>query len=91
MTQQKRQKSGSSPVEEQAMNDQNHKSDKSDPNPTRATDGAVAGRRQIFNAGALGAAAAFLGAVAVACGSDDDTGPTATGGKGGSGGEANEG
>ena len=69
------------------VTEKNEHSETNETKPARASEtNTVATRRKLINTGAVGAAAALLGVVAAACGSDDDTGTQATGGHGGVGG-----
>ena len=72
------------------MKDVTEKNEHSETNETKRAQAnetaTVATRRKLINTGAIGAAAALLGVVAAACGSDEDTGTPATGGHGGVGG-----
>ena len=70
------------------VNEKNEQSEVTEANPARASKSApsVGTRRQLINTGAVGAAAALLGVVAAACGSDDEPVKPGTGGVGGVGG-----
>jgi len=70
------------------VSEQNEHSETNETKPARVSEPTtVATRRKLINTGAAGVAAALLGVVAAACGSDDGTtGSSANGGHGGVGG-----